>query len=134
MPVDRIHDFLQETDYLVSVLPQTVDTNNLLDKSALARLPRHAYLINIGRSNVIDDEALIDALRSGDSAGAVLDVFDEEPLPEDSPLWDVQNLLITAHIAATSHPSLIVPIFVENYRRYTNMQPLKHIVDFYAGY
>jgi phosphoglycerate dehydrogenase-like enzyme len=134
MPVDRLHEFLEETDYLVSVLPQTDDTNNLLDEAALARLPRHTYLINVGRSNVIDNVALIDALRNDRLAGAVLDVFDEEPLPQDSPLWDTPNLSITAHIAAVSHPSLIVPIFVENYRRYINKQPLNYIVDFDAGY
>ena len=134
VPVGRLHDFLEDIDYLVSTLPQTDDTDNLLDGAALARLPVHAYFINIGRSNVINDEALIDALRNGKLAGATLDVFDEEPVPRDSPRWDTPNLLITAHIAAISHPSLIAPIFVENYRRYINKQPLKYIVDFSAAY
>ena len=62
------------------------------------------------------------------------DVFDVEPVPQDSALWGTQNLRITAHIAAISHPHLIVPILVENYRRYTNRQPLRHVVDFDAGY
>jgi len=134
MPVGRLHDFLQETDYLVSTLPQTDDTDELLDGAALAQLPVHAYFINIGRSNIINDEALIDALRKNKLAGAALDVFDEEPLPQDSPLWDTPNLSITGHIAAISHPSLIVPIFVDNYRRYMQQQPLKYTIDFDAGY
>ena len=115
-------------------LPQTADTDNLLDAAALAKLPAQAYFINVGRSNVVDDGALIDALRNDRLAGAALDVFDEEPIPQDSPLWDTPNLSITAHIAAISHPSLIVPIFIENYRRYIKEQPLKYVIDFDAGY
>jgi phosphoglycerate dehydrogenase-like enzyme len=134
MPVSRLHDFLKETDYLVSTLPQTDDTDDLLDGAALAQLPAHAYFINIGRSNIINDEALIDALRKNKLAGAALDVFDVEPVPQDSPLWDTPNLSITGHIAAISHPSLIVPIFVDNYRRYMQKQPLKYTIDFDAGY
>lgn len=131
---DQLHDFLAEIDYLVAILPNTADTDNLLDAEALRKLPRHAYFINIGRSNVVDDQALIDALENNKLAGAALDVFDEEPIPGDSPLWDTPNLSITAHIAAVSYHSLIVPIFIDNYRRYLNKEPLKYIVDFDAGY
>jgi len=132
--VTQLHEFLQATDYLVSTLPQTDATDNLLDATALAKLPVHAYFINVGRSNVVDDDALIEALRNGKLAGAALDVFDEEPVPQDSPLWDTPNLTITAHIAAVSHPLLIVPIFVDNYRRYIDQQPLEYVIDFEAGY
>ncbi len=131
---DQLHDFLQELDYLIAALPQTAATDNLLDAASLAKLPAHAYLINVGRGNVVATGALIDALKNGRLAGAALDVFDEEPIAQDSPLWDTPNLTITAHIAAVSHPSLIVPIFIENYRRYTNKQSLKYIFDFAAGY
>jgi len=134
MPADRLHDFLQETDYLVSTLPHTDETDNLLDEAALAKLPVHAYFINVGRGNIVNDEALINALRNGELAGATLDVFDQEPLPRDSLLWDVPNLLLTGHIAATSYPALIVPIFIENFRRYEQGQPLKYVIDFDAGY
>lgn len=134
MPVDQLHEFLKETDYLVSTLPQTDATDNLLDATALQRLPAHAYFINVGRSNVVDDNALIDALRNNRLAGAALDVFDEEPIPKDSTLWGTPNLSITAHIAAISHPLLLVPIFVDNYRRYVNEQPLKYVIDFATGY
>lgn len=134
LPVEHLYEFLEDVDYLVSTLPQTDATNNLLDAAALAKLPPHAYFINVGRSNVINDAALIDALRNGGIAGAALDVFDEEPLPNDSPLWDTPNLSITAHIAAISHPDLITPIFIDNYRRYVQGQPLRYVVDFDAGY
>ncbi len=134
MPVAKLHEFLEETDYLVAALPQTDGTENLLDKAALAKLPAHVYFINVGRSNVVNDEALSDALRNNELAGAALDVFDEEPIPCKSPLWNTPGLSITAHIAAISHPSLIVPIFVENYWLYSNKQPLKYVVDFDRGY
>jgi len=134
MRLAQLDDFLKEIDYLVAALPQTADTDKLLNAVSLAKLPAHAYLINVGRSNVIDTEALVAALKNSSLAGAALDVFDEEPVPQDSPLWDTPNLSITAHIAAVSHPSLIVPIFLENYRRYINEQPLNYVVDFEAGY
>ena len=134
LPVGRLHEFLGQIDYLVSALPETPATEHLLDAVALARLPAHAYFINVGRSNVVDDDALIQALEDGTLAGAVLDVFDEEPLPVGSPLWDTANLQISAHVAAVSHPLLIVPIFVDNYRRYVDGQPLKYVIDFDIGY
>jgi phosphoglycerate dehydrogenase-like enzyme len=134
MQASQLHEFLEALDYLIGILPNTPGTDKLLDVEALKKLPQHAYFINIGRSNVVDDSALIDALTKKELAGATLDVFDEEPIPEDSPLWDTPNLTITAHVAAVSYPSIIVPIFVDNYRRYTNKKPLKYVVDFDAGY
>lgn len=134
MRVAQLHEFLARCDYLVAVLPDTPDTLHLLDAEALAQLPPHAYFVNVGRSNVIDDHALVEALNSGILSGAALDVFDEEPLPDDSPLWDARNLSVTAHIAAISHPLLIVPIFIENYKRYVKGQTLNHIVNFDTGY
>ncbi|MDX1405358.1 MAG: D-2-hydroxyacid dehydrogenase [Woeseiaceae bacterium] len=134
MQQSELHAFLKPLDYLVAILPDTRETNHLLDAAALAQLPRHAYFINIGRSNVVDDAALIDALKNARLAGATLDVFDEEPIPADSPLWDTPRLLVTAHIAAVSLASLIVPIFIDNHHRYVNGEPLNHRVDFDAGY
>ena len=134
MQTNQLHEFLEKLDYLVSILPNTPDTDHLLDAVALKKLPKHACFINIGRSNVVDDDALMDALINNELAGATLDVFDEEPIPQESPLWDTPNLTITAHVAAVSYPSIIVPIFVDNYRRYTSKQPLRYVVDFDAGY
>lgn len=133
-PTARISEFLPGLDYLVSVLPQVSATDGLLDAETLALLPPTAYFVNVGRGNVVDDDALIAALASEQLAGAVLDVFDEEPLPGSSPLWDAPNLLVTAHIAAMSYPELIVPIFVDNYRRYIVGKPLVDVIDFELGY
>ena len=131
---DRLHEFLAGLDYLVSVLPQTPETDGLLDTGALAHLADHVYFINIGRGNVVDDQALMDALAEKRLAGAALDVFNEEPLPDSSPLWTTPNLTITAHIAAQSYPALIAPLFAENYKRYVAGQPLNCVIDFEAGY
>ena len=117
-----------------STLPATPATDKLLNVDTLSALPEGAYFINIGRSNAVDDSALWDALERNHLSGAALDVFDEEPLPDDSPLWDAPNLSVTAHVAAISHPLLIVPIFVENYRRFMAGEPLQYAVDFEAGY
>jgi len=133
-PVAELHAFLEQCDYLVSTLPETAATNRLLDNAALKRLPAHAYFVNVGRSNVVDDAALIDALRNGRLAGATLDVFDQEPVPHESPLWNTPGLSMTAHVAAIGHPKLIVPVFIDNYRRYTTKQALKYAIDFDAGY
>ncbi len=132
--VDDLHEFLHDLDYLVSVLPHTTETDQLLDQSALAQLPAHAYFINVGRANVVDDEALVSALASDQLRGAVLDVFDVEPVPAESPLWDAPNLLITGHIAAISHPDLIAPIFLDNYKRFVSGQPLQNVISFDNGY
>ena len=132
--VDVIGEFLASLDYLVATLPQTPETDDLLTATTLTCLPPHAYFINVGRSNVVASDALVDCLQEGRLSGAVLDVFDQEPLPADSPFWRVPNLLVTAHIAAISHPLLIVPIFVDNYRRYVDDEPLQNKVDFVAGY
>ncbi len=133
-PAERLEAFLGDVDYLVSTLPATPDTANLLNADTLKLLPEHGYFINVGRSNVVDDDALVEALRTGALAGAALDVFDEEPVPEASALWDTPNLTMTAHVAAISHPLLIVPIFVENYRRYVAGESLQYVVDFDLGY
>jgi phosphoglycerate dehydrogenase-like enzyme len=133
-PVAQLHEFLEQCDYLVSTLPHTPATDRLLDGPALQKLPPHAYFVNVGRSNVVDDAALVDALRQRRLAGAAVDVFDQEPVPQNSPLWDTPGLSLTAHVAAVSHPNLIVPIFIDNYHRYTKGQALKHVVDFDAGY
>ena len=134
LPVGRLDEFLAELDYLVSVLPDTAATTGLLDAGALALLPERCYFINVGRGNVVDDDALIHALKDGRLSGATLDVFNEEPLPQDSPYWSTPNLKVTAHIASISDPELVAPIFNDNYRRYCRGEALKFVVDFQAGY
>lgn len=129
-----LHEFLARADYLVSVLPDTPATTHLLDSAAFRAMPAHSYLINVGRGNVVDETALTEALNSGQLAGAVLDVFQQEPLPEDHPFWNTSNLLITAHVAARSYPEDIARIFEENYRRFSAGKSLQYVIDPELGY
>ncbi len=126
--------FAADLDYLVSVIPNTGSTRRLVDAALLAALPSRAVFINPGRGSVVDEPALADALQTGRIAGAVLDVFEREPLPPDHPFWTLPTVLITSHTAALSAPADIAPIFVDNYRRFVSGQPLCYQVDFEAGY
>ena len=126
--------FLERCDHLVSVLPDTPATNNLLDTEAFSRMKDSAVLINVGRGNLINEKALCRALEGQQLAGAVLDVFREEPLPPDSFLWDAPNLKITGHIAAVSQPRDITRLFTENYRLFSAGEELRHLIDFVRGY
>ncbi|MCG8414076.1 MAG: D-2-hydroxyacid dehydrogenase [Pseudomonadales bacterium] len=139
-PFERVYaneslaTFLRQCDYLVGILPDISATTNLIDVSALQTMKSTALLINVGRGNLIDEQALCKALDAGEIAGAVLDVFKQEPLPEESPLWSATNCTITGHVAAVSRPEDIVELFKENYRLYQNNEPLNHVVDFDKGY
>jgi phosphoglycerate dehydrogenase-like enzyme len=126
--------FASGLDYLVAVLPNTGTTRRLIDASMLEALPPHAVLINAGRGDTVDTGALMRGLHERRLAAAVLDVFEEEPLPADHPLWHTPNVLITSHTAAPSFPADIVGVFVANYRRYVAGEPLHHRVDFERGY
>ncbi len=131
---DGLHAFLAKCDYLAGVLPDTPATRNLLDAEALAALPAHAVLVNVGRGTLIDDEALVEALEAGRLAGAVLDVFREEPLPADHPFWRCPGLTVTAHVAARSWPADIAAIFEDNLRRFRRGAPLRYRLDPERGY
>lgn len=131
---DQLSEFLSCPDYLVCTLPDTEETNGLLNRKAFSKLKAGAYLVNVGRGTVLVEEALVEALESGQLSGAVLDVFREEPLPPQSPLWHTENLLITAHVAAKSWPRDIARIFLENFRRFDVGKNLLYQVDFERGY
>jgi phosphoglycerate dehydrogenase-like enzyme len=133
-PAGQLEDFLAGVDYIVGVLPDTPATIGLLDDRAFSVMKRGAYLVNVGRGTLIDDAALVRAVNDGKLAGAALDVFQAEPLPEDSILWHTPGVLITAHVAAKSIPREIARIFRENYRRYIRGQPLMYRIDFERGY
>ena len=126
--------FLAEPDYLVCVMPDTPGTKHLLDADAFRAMKNHCCLVNIGRGNAVDEQALAAALYAGELDGAVLDVFQQEPLPEDSPLWNAPGLIVTGHVAARSWPKDIAAVFSENYRRYCAGEPLEYLVDFERGY
>lgn len=126
--------FAEGLDYLVSVLPRTEDTNRIVDSKLLKLLPPHAVFINVGRGNSVDEPALVKALEEGELAMAVLDVFDQEPLPAEHPFWKTPNLYMTFHTSAISYPEDITKVFVENYQLYVDGKPLKYVVDFQKGY
>jgi phosphoglycerate dehydrogenase-like enzyme len=129
-------NFASGLDYLVSVLPNTVETRQVVNADLLSVLPSHALFINVGRGQVVDESALIEALTQAPRkiAGAVLDVFEQEPLPKDHPFWTTPNLLMTFHTSAPSLPEMIVKVFIENYLLYVEGKPLKYQVDFEKGY
>jgi len=127
-------DFASGLDYLVNVLPNTTLTRHIVDASLLGRLGDRAVLINAGRGAAVDEPALADALQNGSLAMAVLDVFEQEPLPPAHPFWHTPNLYMTFHTSAPSLPADLSRLFIENYRRYVGGQPLLHVVDFERGY
>ena len=127
----RLHDLLAASDYVVLAAPLTAQTRGIIDARALAGMRRDAVLLNVGRGALIDEPALIAALRARTIAGAALDVFAQEPLPAGSPLWDLDNLVMTPHISAgTDHYyERATEIFCANLKRYLAGQPLAHLVD-----
>ena len=130
---DRL-TFARGLDYLVSVLPDTSATQQLVDQELLNQLAPGAIFINVGRGNVVDENALLAALRSGQLRSAVLDVFNTEPLPSDHAFWRTENLYITAHTAAPTPTHAILTIFTENLNRFLNNAPLLHRVCQHKGY
>ncbi|MDP2872308.1 MAG: D-2-hydroxyacid dehydrogenase [Bacillota bacterium] len=126
--------FLSELDILSVNLPLTRDTDGMFGAAELAALPAGALVVNTARGRIIDQHALIEALRSGHLGGAALDVFETEPLPEDSPLWSFPQVAVTAHISGPSTPAEVVPIFLDNYRRYHAGEPLAGLVDRVRGF
>ncbi|MGH7313117.1 MAG: D-2-hydroxyacid dehydrogenase [Candidatus Rokuibacteriota bacterium] len=125
---------LGEADWVVVVLPLTPATRGLIAERELAAMRRSAWLVNIGRGPVVDEPALVRALTERRIAGAVLDVFATEPLPLAHPLWGLDNVVITPHIAGPSVPEEIAHVFNDNLTRYLAGRPLRHIVDRRRGY
>ncbi|HXJ82000.1 MAG TPA: D-2-hydroxyacid dehydrogenase [Candidatus Methylomirabilis sp.] len=121
-------------DFVVLTVPLSGETRGLIAGPELAAMKPSAWLINIARGPVVDEYALLKALRERTIGGAVLDVFDEEPLPPDHPFWDLENVAVTPHIAGPSAPTEIAPIFNDNLRRYVSRRPLRFVVDRRRGY
>lgn len=134
--VDRLDEVLPTTDVLVLCTALTPETENLISADRIAMLPTHAAVVNISRGQVVDEDALIDALRAGRLGGAALDVFREEPLPADSPLWDLENVLISPHSASTveGENATLTALFIENLARYRAGEPLLNRFDAERGY
>ena len=128
---DRLAELAGRADAMVVSLPLTEETAGMVDRATIERLPPGCTFVNVGRGGVVDEPALIEALRAGRIAGAVLDVFATEPLPQDSPLWDLPNVVVTPHAVALSarENERIVELFVANLRRYLDGEPLAKVVE-----
>jgi phosphoglycerate dehydrogenase-like enzyme len=127
-----LHAALRKADYVVVTLPGTPQTYRLLDAEAISTMKQGAYFANVGRGKVVDEGALIEALRGGHLSGAALDVFEEEPLPEESPLWDLENVIVSPH-STDNVPGLTnelqTELFCGNLRRYLEGEPLRNELD-----
>lgn len=133
---DRLRERLAAADAVVLTVPLSAETRGMIGEAELAAMKPGAYLINIGRGGTVDEPALIRALEAGRLGGAALDVFASEPLPADSPLWALENVILTAHYAgATPHYNQrALAIFLDNLGRFQRGEPLRNVVDKQAGY
>jgi len=129
-----IRQALSVADFVVLTVPLTAATRHLIGAPELGAMKPAAWLINIARGPIVDEAALLDALSAKRIGGAILDVFDEEPLPPGHPLWGFDNVVITPHISGPSTPEEIAPIFNDNLRRYLSRRPLRFQVDRKRGY
>jgi D-2-hydroxyacid dehydrogenase (NADP+) len=133
---EALLEAMADADVVVLSMPLTTQTRHLIDARALGSLKPGASLINIGRGGLIDDDALVEALRTGRVGGAALDVFANEPLPSDSPYWDLPNVIVTPHVAGAMEDywTPLVRLFADNLRRFERGEPLLNVVDKQAGY
>ena len=131
-----IDEMLKQSDYVVLAAPLVAQTQGLINVGRLAAMKSTAFLINVGRGAQVDERALADVLRNKRIAGAALDVFEKEPLPPDSPLWDLENLLITPHTGGLTEKlwHRHYEFFSQNLRRYLAKEPLQFVVDKRRGY
>jgi len=126
--------FAESLDYLIAILPNTKETRKIIHAEVFDVLPKHAVFINVGRGSAVDEHDLIEALEQNKIAAAVLDVFEQEPLPREHPFWETKNLTMTFHTSAPSFPEDIAKVFIENYRLYIEGKSLNYQVDFERGY
>jgi phosphoglycerate dehydrogenase-like enzyme len=133
---DGLRTALARADHVLDALPMTADTSELFDAGAFRAMRPSAYFSNVGRGGTVDERALIDALRTRSIAGAALDVFVDEPLPADSPLWSMRNVIVSPHISGDlpDWEALVVRVFVDNARRFAAGEPLRNLVDTGAGF
>jgi phosphoglycerate dehydrogenase-like enzyme len=132
----RVGEVIASSDVLVLAAPWTGETDRLLDERAVARMKRGAVVINVARGQLVDEVALAAALESGHLAGAALDVFTEEPLPDTSPFWSLKNVILTPHTSGfrADHWDAVIELFAEQLRRFLDGRPLLNPVNPEAGY
>ena len=137
-PISQLDRLLSDAELLVMALPNTPETVNILNRERIARLPKNAIVINVGRGSALDQAALAEALNTDRIAGAALDVVDPEPLPENDPLWDTKHLILTPHISGNLTLGYTcdrnVELFCEDLANYAAGRPLSHLVDRKRGY
>lgn len=135
-PAEALKSMLKQSDFIVVCVPHTHQTTGLLDSSTMAAIKPGAFLIDISRGRIVDHSSMIKALQEGKLAGAALDVFPEEPLPSDNPLWGMPNIIITPHIADSSHNYIdqACHLFSENLHRYLAGLPLFNLFNVDKGY
>lgn len=133
---ELLPELLRESDYVVLAAPLTPETQNMIDAAALGSMKAGAWLVNVARGGLVDERALLSALRDGRIGGAVLDTFRDEPLPPSSPFYDLPNVIVTPHTSWSSGRVLdrSVELFCDNLRRYAAGEPLLNVVDPTAGY
>lgn len=129
IPHGQLDSVIGKADWLVICCPLTEETRNLIDASRLACLPRTAHLVNVGRGGIVDENALIQLLREKRIAGAYLDVFETEPLPADSEIWTLENVMLTPHSAArvSDFNERVFTCFFDNLQRWLAGSPLVNI-------
>ena len=134
--VEQLADAVSSADYVVNALPSTDETYHVFDHAVFEAMNPWTRFVNVGRGSTVDERALIRALETGQIAGAALDVFEEEPLPQDSPLWTMPNVIVSPHMAgdAAGWREGVVELFVRNLERYLTGRPLLNVVDKTRGY
>jgi phosphoglycerate dehydrogenase-like enzyme len=133
---EQTDEVLSQSDYVLLLLPATPETENFIDAKRLARMKPSAWLLNFGRGQIINDADLMAATREKKIAGALLDVFRQEPLPSEHPFWKAPGIIVLPHIGGP-HPQrdrFVARLFVENLKRFLDGEPLKEVVDRAAGY
>jgi phosphoglycerate dehydrogenase-like enzyme len=135
--VADIDSLLSTADILIVAAPATANTRGLVTAERLDHLPQGAIVVNVARGSLLDERALVERLRDGRLSGAVLDVFEREPLPSDSDVWGVPRLLLTPHVSATSPGGYWrreLELFIDNWTRFASGRPMRNVVDKQAGY
>jgi phosphoglycerate dehydrogenase-like enzyme len=134
--LDKLPELLGEADYVVNILPFTLETQGVMGRKEFGLMKEGAVYVNVGRGKSTDEDALLDALRSGRLSAALLDVTAVEPLPPDSPFWDMENVIVTPHYAGMrpDYPQKALEITIDNMERYNRGEPLLHVVNKETGY